>query len=69
MEAECRRRLQERKIQELEMRTLIREIAINVFYIALIFTISYGNRDANAYLEKHALTEAVVHGSLNCGNG
>ena len=37
-------------------------------YLAVIFAISYGNRDPNAYFEKYGLETAVIYGGLNCEN-
>jgi hypothetical protein len=54
------------KNQEYEMNTVIRDIAIYLIYISIIFIISYGNRDPNAYLEKSALEQAIVFGGSNC---
>ena len=48
------------------MNTVIRDLCIYFFYVAVIFIISYGNRDPNAYLAKEALAKSVVHGALNC---
>ena len=67
METEFRKLLQDRRRKELEMREIITDLTIYFIYVMLIFIISYGNRDPNAYLEKEALTQAVVHGALNCG--
>ena len=39
---------------------------VYLIYIIIIFIISYGNRDPNAFLEKDALQKSVIHGALNC---
>lgn len=44
MEPEFRAMLQERRIQELEMRTLFKDMAIYIIYVIVIFMVSYGNR-------------------------
>ncbi len=67
MEPEFREELQQTRIQEYQMRTVMKDLTIYFIYVALIVIISYGNRDPNAYLEKEALQQAVVHGALNCG--
>ena len=54
------------KLQEMEMRTVIRDITIYFVYITIIFIISYGNRDPNAYLQKYAMEQAIVFGGTNC---
>ena len=59
-------RLKERKCQEMEMKTVIRDLVVYLVYIIIIFIISYGNRDPNAFLEKDALQKSVIHGALNC---
>ena len=48
------------------MNTVVRDLIIYFFYVAIVFIISYGNRDPNAFLEKDALAQSSVHGALNC---
>ena len=69
METDFYERLVHRKKQEREMKDLLRDIAIYLCYVIIIFIISYGNRDPNAFLQRQALKTAVVHGGLNCGIG
>ena len=38
-------KLKKRKNQEFEMKTVIKDIVIYFIYVAIIFVISYGNRD------------------------
>ena len=40
----------QKKIQELEMKAVIRDLSVYFVYVSIIFIISYGNRDPNAYL-------------------
>ena len=56
-----------RRMQEVEMKEVIKDLSTYFFYVALVYIISYGNRDPNAYLEKDGMAQAVVHGALNCG--
>ena len=58
--------LRVRKIQEMEMKTVIRDLVIYFFYVAIIFIISYGNRDPAAYLSKSAIESSVIFGGVNC---
>lgn len=67
MDPDFRAELKKRRIQEMEMKTVLRDLTIYLSYVTLVFIISYNNRDANAYREKDALQRAIVHGDLNCG--
>ena len=58
--------LRVRKIQEMEMKTVLRDLVIYFFYVAIIFIISYGNRDPDAYLSKSAIESSVIFGGVNC---
>lgn len=64
---EFREYLVHRRQQEAEMKKVIKELSTYFFYVLLVYIISYGNRDPNAFLEKDAMAQAVVHGALNCG--
>lgn len=48
------------------MKTVIRDITIYFCYVAIIFVISYGERDAQAFLAKTSMESEVVFGGLNC---
>ena len=64
---------------EQEMKELLRNLAVYFIYVGIVFIISYGNRDPNAYREKLALqqvplfdlfggsTRLIVKGSLLLG--
>ena len=67
MKPDFKEQLQQTRIRELEMRTLVKELILYLFFCIVIFIVSYGNRDPNAFLEKEALQQAVIHGALNCG--
>jgi len=67
MEPDFRAKMMKTKIDEVEMNQTVKDIVIYFFYIAVVFLISYGNRDPNAYLMKDALAQSAVHGALNCG--
>ena len=58
--------LTKRKNQEQEMKTVLREMLTYFVYVGIIMIIAYGNRDANAFLEKSALETAVVFGGTTC---
>ena len=59
--------LSKRKMEEMEMKTVIKELSIYFIYVVIIFIISYGNRDPDAFRQKEAVERAVVNGDLNCG--
>jgi hypothetical protein len=42
------------------MKELLRNLAIYFVYVAIVFIISYGNRDPNAYREKLALQQVTI---------
>ena len=65
-EAQFRAKLRERRNQEMEMKTVIRDLAIYFIYVSIIFIIGYGNRDPNAFRCKSSMESAVIHGGLNC---
>ena len=48
------------------MKQLLRDILVYICYVMIVFIISYGNRDFNAFLQKEALQTAVIHGELTC---
>ena len=64
LEPEFYDQLKTRKLMEQEMKELLRNLVVYFIYVGIIFIISYGNRDPNAYREKLAL-EKVLTRSLN----
>lgn len=50
----------------MEMKNVIRDLVIYFIYVAIVYIISYGNRDPNAFLSKQAVESAVIFGGLNC---
>ncbi|XP_059084074.1 uncharacterized protein LOC131881274 [Tigriopus californicus] len=66
MESNFYEKLKEMKLQEMEMKIVIRDLIIYFFYVAIIFIISYGNRDPSAYLSKQSLEASIIFGGLNC---
>lgn len=66
MESKFYEKLKEMKLQEMEMKIVIRDLIIYFFYVAIIFIISYGNRDPSAYLSKQSLEASIIFGGLNC---
>ena len=50
-----REQLRQRRTQEVEMNLVLKELALYSVYLVIIFLISYGTRDPNAYLQKEAL--------------
>ena len=60
-EALCKRKNQER-----EMKTVIRDLVIYFIYMSIVYIISYGNRDPNAFLSKQAIESAIIFGGVNC---
>eukprot|EP00095_Tigriopus_kingsejongensis_P009158 maker-scaffold798_size95657-snap-gene-0.28 protein:Tk09158 transcript:maker-scaffold798_size95657-snap-gene-0.28-mRNA-1 annotation:"polycystic kidney disease protein 1-like 2-like" len=66
MEANFYEKLRHMKLQEMEMKLVIRDLIIYFFYVAIIFIISYGNRDPSAYLSKQSLESSIIFGGLNC---
>ena len=66
MEPDYYEELKQMKIQEMEMRIVIRDIIIYFVYIIIIFIISYGNRNPDSYLAKEAMEKAIIYGGTNC---
>ena len=62
-------KLKKRKILEQEMKQLLRDVVIYICYVAIVFTIVYGYKDPNAFLQKEAITTAVIHGGITCEIG
>ena len=58
--------LKHRKNQEQEMKTVLRDMVTYFIYLAIVFIIAYGNKDANLYLEKQQLESAIVFGGTTC---
>lgn len=48
------------------MRIVIRDMTIYLVYVLIIFVISYGNRDPNAYRAKEALQTSIIFGGTSC---
>ncbi len=48
------------------MRVVIKDIVVYFVYVIIIFIISYGNRDPNAYMAKEAMEKAIIFGGVNC---
>ena len=48
------------------MKEVITDLVVYWVYVIIIFMISYGNRDPNAFHEKAALETAVVFGGTTC---
>jgi hypothetical protein len=59
--------LQEKRIQEGEMNQVITDIVVYMVYLFIVFKISFGNRDINAYPMKTNLLNTLVHGGILCG--
>ena len=59
--------LQEKRIQEGEMNTVITDIVVYMVYLFIVLQISYGNRDINAYPMKENMLNTLVHGGMLCG--
>jgi|LakMenE01Jun11ns_1017448.scaffolds.fasta_scaffold5173995_1 hypothetical protein len=51
--------LKQRKLIEQEMKELLRNFAVYIIYVVIIFVICYGNKDPNAYREKLALQQVI----------
>ena len=62
-------KLKKRKLDEQEMKQLLRDVVIYICYVFIVFTIVYGYRDPNAFLHKEAIKTAVIHGGIRCGVG
>ena len=60
-------KLKKRKILEQEMKQLLGDVVIYVCYVTIVFTIVYGYRDPNAFLQKEAIKTAIIHGGLKVG--
>lgn len=59
--------LRNKRIQEFEMNLVITDLVVYLIYLFIVFKISYGNRDSNAYPMKTSLLSTVVHGDILCG--
>ena len=62
--------LSTRKNQEQEMKAVLREMVTYFVYVGIVMIIAYGNRDANAFLQKQALERAIIFGGIiihSCG--
>ena len=62
-------KLKKRKLDEQEMKQLLRDVVIYICYVFIVFTIVYGYRDPNAFFHKEAIKTAVIHGGIRCGVG
>ena len=69
MDGEFFTALKHRKMQEMEMKEVISDLVVYWCYVIIIFLISYGNRDPNAFHERAAIATQVMHGGLICGVG
>ncbi len=50
LEPKFREQLSQMKLQEMEMRSVMKNLIIYFFYVAIIFIVSYGNRDPSAFM-------------------
>ena len=50
-----REQLKHRRMQEVEMNLVVKELVLYSIYLVIISLISYGTRDPNAFLQKEAL--------------
>ena len=66
LEANFYQALTKRKNQEQEMKAVLREMVTYFIYVAIIFLLAYGNRDANLFLEKQQLESSIIFGSTTC---
>ena len=61
--------LRKKRLEEREMNMVITDIVVYLIYLFIVFKISYGNRDSNAYPMKTNLLNTLVHGGILCGRG
>ena len=58
--------LTKRKNQEQEMKFVLREMVTYFLYLAIVFTIAYGNRDFSLFLQKQQMETKLIFGSTTC---
>ena len=58
--------LTKRKNQEQEMKAVLRDMVTYFIYVAIIFLLAYGNRDASLFMQKQQMESAIVFGSTTC---
>ncbi|XP_068242609.1 polycystin-1-like protein 2 [Palaemon carinicauda] len=61
------RELRERRKKEKEMYVILKEIFSYFIFLWVLLTISYGNRDPNAFFLRRTLTQSFIHEGLEDG--
>ena len=55
-------RMREKRMKELAMYSIIREIIIYIIFLWVLMMLSYGNQDPNAYIMKEQYIDTLVGG-------